>query len=117
MPLLFMQLAVAAHACASGVAPAGPAVAALPDCHGEQSRAVDTDPAQLCKAHCAQGHQAVDGAHAVAWTPWPLLVCVIDWPHAAQLCQPAPGHLAGPCPGSAPPGSPPIYLSLLVLRN
>jgi hypothetical protein len=118
MPFLFMQLAAAAHACASGVAPAGQAVAALPDCHGEPSRAVDADPAQLCKAHCTQGHQAVDGAHAGDWTPWPLLVSVIDWQHAAQLGQPALRWLAGPPLGGAPPpGSPPIYLSLLVLRN
>ncbi len=117
LPLLFMQLAAAAHACASGVAPAGEAVAAMPDCHASPLSAENADPAQLCQAHCAQGHQAVDAAHAGEWTPWPLLVSVIDWRHAAQHCQPVQRRLAAPLLGGAPPGSPPIYLSLLVLRN
>jgi hypothetical protein len=119
MPLLFMQLAAAAHACAPGVAPEGAAVevAVLPDCHGGPSSDAAADPAQLCQAHCAQGHQAVDAAHAGDWTPWPLLVAVIDWQHAARLCKPAQRRLAGLPQSGAPPGSPPIYLSLLVLRN
>jgi hypothetical protein len=119
LPLLFMQLAAAAHACATAIAPAGEGVAmtVVPNCHGEASLAEHADPAQLCKAHCAQGHQAVDGAQAGDWTPWPLLVSVIDWRQAAQLGRLAVRRLAGPPLGGAPPGSPPIYLSLLVLRN
>jgi len=119
LPLLFMQLAAAAHACASAVAPAGDAVAiaALPDCHGDRSHGFDADSAQLCKAHCEQGQQVVGGNQGGDWTPWPLLVCVVDWQHAARLCVPAAHWRAGPPLGGAPPGSPPIYLSLLVLRN
>jgi hypothetical protein len=119
LPLLFMQLAAAAHACASAVAPAGDAVAvaALPDCHGDHSHAFDANAAQLCKAHCELGQQAVAGAQGSDWTPWPLLVSVIDWRQTAQLGQPAVQRRSVPHLGGAPPGSPPLYLSLLVLRN
>jgi hypothetical protein len=121
LPLLFMQLAAPAHACIGSAAAGGAAAvapAALPDCHGDRSHAFDADLPQLCKAHCEQGQQVVGVAAGTDWTPWPLLVAVIDWQHAARAPWRASPHWrAGPPLGGAPPGSPALYLSLLVLRN
>lgn len=121
--LLFMQFAVAAHACA--VPAPNRAAEAMPDCPGhaaEKSRAAAgerDDAPQLCKAHCERGSQAV-GASAVS-VDGPVAsvtVAVLDWRPVDLLAAPGP---AGAAPrlasGAPPPGSPPLYLSLLVLRN
>jgi hypothetical protein len=117
--LLFMQLATAVYACPAELQAlrADAAMAAMPGCDGNMSPDMDPDQPQLCKAHCQQGHQAVGAASAGDWTPWPLLVAVIDWRQTAQLSRPPANQRSSPTPGAASPGSPPIYLSLLVLRN
>jgi hypothetical protein len=117
--LLFMQLATAVYACPAelGAANAAADMAAMPGCDGDMSRSMDADQPQLCKAHCQQGDQAVGVAQPGDWTPWPVLLAVIDWRYTAQVSQPPAHQRQGPPPGGAPPGSPPIYLSLLVLRN
>ena len=119
MLLLFMQVAVAAYACPAELqAPRAEAeMAAIPGCDGNMPRDMDAEQPQLCKAHCQQGEQAVGAAVANDWTPWPLLLAVIDWRQAAKADLLHAGPHAGPPPGATPPGSPPIYLSLLVLRN
>jgi hypothetical protein len=119
MLLLFMQLATAAYACPAELQALRneAAMAAMPGCDGNMPRAMDADQPQLCKAHCQQGEQVVGAAAAADWTPSPLLLAVIDWRPTAQLSLPPARQWAGPLPGSVPPGSPPIYLSLLVLRN
>jgi hypothetical protein len=119
MLLLFMQLATAAYACPAELQALrdGAAMASMPSCDGNMPRDMDAEQPQLCKAHCQQGEQAV-GATAVGdWTPWPLLLAVIDWRQAALADVPPARPHSGPPPGALPPGSPPIYLSLLVLRN
>ena len=120
MLLLFMQLATAAYACPAELQAlrSEAAMAAMPGCDGDMSRAMDTDQPQLCMAHCQQGDQ-LTGAAAPAgdWTPWPVLMAVIDWRQTAQLSLPPARQWSGPPPGAVPPGSPPIYLFLLVLRN
>jgi hypothetical protein len=117
--LLFMQLATAVYACPAelGAANAAADMAAMPGCDGDMSRSMDADQPQLCKAHCQQGDQAVGVAQPGDWTPWPVLLAVIDWRYLAQFSHPPAHQRQGPPPGGAPPGSPPIYLSLLVLRN
>ena len=114
--LLFMQFATAAYACPAAVAAAraSTAMADMPGC--DMAVSMDADQPQLCKAHCQQGNQAVNPAHAGGDTAsWPVLLAVLDWAHAVQL--PAqPGTRPQPS-GAAPPGSPPLYLTLLVLRN
>jgi hypothetical protein len=119
MLLLFMQLATAAYACPAELQALRDATAmeAMPGCDGNMSRDMDADQPQLCKAHCQQGEQVVGAAPAADWTPWPLLLAVIDWRPTAQLSVPPARQWAGPPPGAVLPGSPPIYLSLLVLRN
>ena len=119
MLMLFMQLATSVYACPAELQALrnDAAMQAMPDCDGNMPRGMDTEQPQLCKAHCQQGEQAVGAPAANDWTPWPLLLAVIDWRQAALADLPRAGPQAGPPPGATPPGSPPIYLSLLVLRN
>jgi hypothetical protein len=119
MLLLFMQLATAAYACPAELqAPRAEAeMAAMPGCDGNMPRGMDAEQPQLCKAHCQQGEQVVGATPVHDWTPWPLLWAVIDWRQAARADLQHAGPPSGPAPGAVPPGSPPIYLSLLVLRN
>ena len=117
--LLFMQLVTAAYACPAELQAlrAEAEMAAMPGCEGNMPRGMDADQPQLCKAHCQQGEQVVGAAAVSDWTPWPLLWAVIDWRQAAHADMPPTRAWSGPPPGAVPPGSPPIYLSLLVLRN
>jgi hypothetical protein len=74
---------------------------------------------QLCKAHCEQGSQTVNAVTAVDLSSPTLLVAVLDWSARSQArTLPAIGRrYPGALAGAPPPGSPPLYLSLLVLRN
>jgi hypothetical protein len=77
------------------------------------------EPAQvpLCKAHCDQGNQNVTPQNLPDLSTSPLLLAVLDW-NEGRL---APALAAGRAPlaasGAPPPGAPPLYLALLVLRN
>jgi hypothetical protein len=119
MLLLFMQLATAAYACPTELQAlrAEADMAAMPGCDGNMPRGMDADQPQLCKAHCQQGEQVVGASPSGDWTPWPLLLAVIDWRQSAHADLPHARVWSGPPPGAVSPGSPPIYLSLLVLRN
>ena len=119
MLLLFMQLATAAYACPAELQALRNAaeMAAMPGCDGNMPRDMDADQPQLCKAHCQQGEQAIGATPVADWTPWPLLWAVIDWRQAVHADLPPARAWSGPPPGAVPAGSPPIYLSLLVLRN
>ena len=119
MLLLFMQLVTAAYACPAELqAPrTDAAMAAMPGCDGNMPRDMDADQPQLCKAHCQQGEQVTGSTALGDWTPWLLLLAVIDWRHSAQADLPPARPWPGTPPGAVTPGSPPIYLSLLVLRN
>jgi hypothetical protein len=117
--LLFAQWATAAYACPAVLA-APPVVVTMPDmpgCSGNMPGAMDPDQPQLCLAHCQQGSQTVHPTPTLDVPVSPVLLAVLDWSSAALLpaqpvrCQPV---LAS---GASPPGSPPLYLSLLVLRN
>ena len=130
--LLFMQFALAAHTCqAAGRATAAPQAAAemvhTPACHGDggstasAAMAPDADSLHLCKAHCQQGAQtpgAVPLADALS-TSW-LPIATLDWAQAA-LAVDAAATSAGQPPalrsGAPPPGAPPLFISLLVLRR
>jgi hypothetical protein len=119
MLLLFTQLATAAYACPAELQALRNAaeMAEMPGCDGNMPRDMDADQPQLCKAHCQQGEQVVGTTPVGDWTPMPLLLAVIDWRYAEQAALPAARSWSGLPPGAVPPGSPPIYLSLLVLRN
>lgn len=129
--LVFMQLAVSAYACpmaqgtasdnASNMAGAN----AMPDCAGNSLLAMDPAQPLLCLAHCQQGAQAAQPTATLDAPASPVLLAVLDWSPLALLpgtLQATAGNTptarwgASP-PGAPSPGSPPIYLALLVLRN
>jgi hypothetical protein len=115
--LVAQLLLSAAHACVSTVVPAV-AVAHTHECDGEKSAPADGNPTPLCKVHCEAGQQSVkSSAGAVDVPQAPLagapLMRVLDIVAAEALAADMPAALAvGP-----PAGAPPLYLSLLVLRN
>jgi len=115
--LLFAQLATAAYACPAG-ADATQRSAPMAGCDGHAGQTPDPAQPQLCKAHCQQGSQVVGANATPDLLSTPLLWAVLDWAQAAlQPLLPAQQRLQGPASGAPPPGAPPIYLSLLVLRN
>jgi hypothetical protein len=142
--LLFKQIATSAYGCPGGMFPgAGDADAehvvsidhdahaghgaprhattAMPDdmVDCDMSTGLGTDTPQLCKLHCEPANQTTLHASASNDAPAaPLLWAVLDWSPGAL-----PHHQLGNTPrlgvvsGAPPPGAPPLYLSLLVLRN
>lgn len=108
--MLFAQLATAAYACPRGLAEAP---VAMPACHGAHP---EVDQPQLCKAHCEQGSQSFSPVVSPDLSTVPMLLAVLDWtraaPTTAMQAWPAALHAGAP-----PPGSPPIYIALQVLRN
>ena len=117
LTLLFMQLATAAYACPVLAPPQEATMQAMPACEGHASNAVDPSPTTLCKAHCQQGSQADAAAPSLDAATSFSLVAVLDWTQPLLLSA---GHAASQpalASGAPPPGSPPLYLSLLVLRN
>jgi len=90
----------------------------MPGCAGHAPGAMDPAQPLLCKAHCEAGQQSVNSGSGAASVPPPALVGalwvrVLDVAEAEQLASAMPeAQSVGP-----PAGSPPIYLSLLVLRN
>ena len=120
LALLFSHWATAAYACAreSAAATALAEMATMPGCDSAPWRAMDPDQPQLCKAHCEAGGQSVNSSLGAASVPPPALigtlwVRVLDVAVIEQLAAAMPeAQPVGP-----PAGTPPLYLSLLVLRN
>lgn len=88
------------------------------DC--DMSAGLDADSPQLCKLHCEPGSQTPLHASASTDALAAPLLCwaVLDWSSTALL----PRQLShtprlGVASGAPPLGAPPLYLSLLVLRN
>lgn len=119
--LLFTQMVTAAYACpqlSPAAADAVAAMAPMPDCDGRMPASMDPDQPQLCKVHCEVGKTSVNSQAAAPDAPPAMavgaaLVGIVDVADAAQLAASLPASVAdGP-----PVGSPPLYLSFLVLRN
>lgn len=116
--LMFSQLATAAYVCPLESTVDAEAMAAMPDCAGMQAASMDPAQPQLCKAHCEQGTQSVNVTPSAEPSAAFGLIAVLDWRSSATL--PASGRpAAGPGDAFAlpPPGTPPIYLVLRVLRD
>jgi hypothetical protein len=114
--LLCAQIATAAYACpqaATPVAEVATVMAEMPDCH------TGMDPAQpqLCKAHCEAGQQSVNSNAGAASVPAPALIDA-RWARSLVCADAASTALVAPRSQSVgpPAGTPPLYLSLLVLR-
>jgi hypothetical protein len=117
--LFSMQLALAAYACPAlaAAAQASEMPTAMPGCEGNMPGAMDPDQPQLCEAHCQQGSQTVHPTPTSDAPATPLLLAVLDWTQVALLPVQPVERAAIVTPGGSPPGSPPLYLALLVLRN
>lgn len=129
--LLFMQLAVAAYACPKLDGPAHSAamqmagvamgeaidMAAMPDCHAMPGSMDDNAP-QLCRAHCGSDSQPAPSAHAPDFDAAAMQALWIAYvlPTALEGTRSAERQSATAEPAS-PPGFPPLYLTLQVLRN
>lgn len=115
--LLFTQVLAAAYACPRQTQPDASWVAAAVDCGGHAPVVMDPDQPLLCKAHCELGEPSTHTCapidlHADAAT-MPLLLWILPEPQAQ-----ADPSLTDTASGDGPPrGAPPLYLSLLVLRN
>jgi hypothetical protein len=118
--LLFTQLLTSAYACPT-IAAAASALAmqeSMPGCEGNMPAAMDPDQPQLCQAHCSQGSQTVQSAPGIDAPPAPaVLLAILDWSQATLAPMQSAARLAPVATGAPPPGSPPLYLCLLVLRN
>jgi hypothetical protein len=116
--LLLMQWLTAAYACpATAVWVQGSAEIALPPCHDTGHREADPANPVLCKAHCEAGQQVTPqtpahdaGLPSVGW------FIVHSAPETLFDAAPAPSWRAVP-QAAAPPGWPPLHLTLQVLRN
>ena len=117
--LLFVQFAVAAYACPAAFAPtpAPAAMAEMPGCAGNMPHAMDPDQPLLCQAYCQQGSQTPQPTPPADLPNSPVLLAVLDWRPALLLPTGPAGEAQALRPGASPPGSPPLYLRLLVLRN
>jgi len=116
--LLYAQLAAAAYSCPGLQVPPVAAVAeTMTDCDSHPHGQMDPDQPQLCKAHCDPGEQSPNSGAGALLTAGAAALPVLLWvlPQAD-----APAGLEAPAyaPANGPPrGAPPLYLSLLVLRN
>lgn len=119
MAMLFMQLATAAYACPQleKARQHAAMVMAMPDCDGMPG-SMDEQQPQLCKAHCGKDAQSSAVTVAPDLQPNPSAVTLM-----LGVVQPVrPLIPANARPGHEPlaqrsAGEPPLYLSLLVLRN
>lgn len=119
MAMLFMQLATAAYACPQleKARQHAAMVIAMPDCDGMPGSMDDQQP-QLCKAHCDKDAKNTSLTTAPDLRPNPAALTLI-----LGIVQPVlPLLPSGHCTGQVPhahrsAGAPPLYLSLLVLRN
>ena len=117
MAMLFMQLATAAYACPQLERARQHAAVVMIDCDGMPGSMDDQQP-QLCKAHCGKDAQSTPLTSAPDLQPNPAAVTLIF-----GIVQPVlPLLPASVRAGKAPiarrsAGEPPLYLSLLVLRN
>mgnify|MGYP001121492326 FL=1 len=111
--LLFAQLAAAAYACPGLALP----TAAVEDCGGHDHGTMDPDQPQLCRASCDPGDLAPQTGGGPDLAAVALALPVLLW--LLPDAMPEPGlALPAYAPAHGPPrGGPPLYLSLLVLRN
>jgi hypothetical protein len=121
--LLFGQTAALAYACQgmqTGARAAGDVVMveAMAGCTGHADADAAPEHPLMCKAHCQADQQSVNTGSAAADLPPADLVGAVLW----HLPEPQPIAVCGAFAPAAQPagptaGFPPLYLSLLVLRN
>lgn len=126
--LLFSQWAVASYVCPSlhqvvtlaAMSSSGDMAADMMDCASMKASDQDHAAPLMCKVHCEQSQHAFDNSASAGDLPATspaTLVGLLDWrPVRAPLAGPSVAHTQ-PLNTGPPPGWPPLFLSLLVLRN
>jgi len=117
--LVGSQLAASAYACPD-LRSAPAVVKHAADCAGHPAASMDPAHPLLCKAHCDVDPTSVNTGSGAASVPPPVLLVDARWARVLDVADD--GALAASVrpwrlPGGPPEGSPPLYLSLLVLRN
>lgn len=119
LAMLFMQLATAAYACPQLEKARQDLVmaSAMPGCEGMAGSMDDSQP-QLCKVHCDKDARGTASAALPDLQPNPaavhLLMGVVE---PVRPLLPACLNAGQSSTQLRPPGAPPLYLALLVLRN
>ena len=129
--LLFSQMAVAMYACprldaqahATSMQMAGMAMedvasmSSMSDCHAMPGTMDDEAP-QLCRAHCSRDGQPAPSLHGLDIQSFATHAIWISYPLPVMLdTQPTAGPRAAYTQLDHRAGTPPIYLTLQVLRN
>lgn len=119
--LLFGQTAAVAYACERmglGAPTAGGEADAPAPCRVHAGADVAPEHPLLCKAHCQADQQTVNSGSAAADVPSAPLLGPVLWHLPDPAVTGAHGDaMPAPLAVGPPAGSPPLYLSLLVLRN
>jgi len=111
---LCMQLATTAYACPA--LQRTPDAAAMPGCETMASNTMDAEQPTLCMAHCDKDKQSVSADTPSPALPMPsLLMHGLGW----RLADDEPGvAITRPALDTGPPrGTPPLFITYLVLRN
>jgi hypothetical protein len=111
---LCMQLTTTAYACPAFQST--PETAAMPGCEMMAGNTMDTEQPTLCKAHCEKDKQSGAADIPSATLPIPaLLMHGLGW----RLAEDERGvSLSRPTLATGPPrGTPPLFITYLVLRN
>jgi hypothetical protein len=111
---LWMQLATAAYACPP--LSSAPQAVAMPGCESMGGASMDAEQPTLCKAHCDKDKQSATADVPAATLPMPALLAPgLGW----RVADDATGTLpARPPLNAGPPrGTPPLFITYLVLRN
>ena len=118
LSLLFMQFAALAYGCPQLV-PTEQSSSAMPDCHLSKDMAKAASQhdghSALCKAHCGKDGQSTASSAIPDLQPNPAALTLLF-----SVVEPTACHapVAGQLPWHGEQGgAPPIYLSLVVLRN
>lgn len=124
--LLLTQLATAAYACPQLAPPPADMadmvdmadMTAMPDCSGAMPARMDPDQPQLCKAHCESDQRSLNSQAAAPDAP-PALAVGAVWVGSVDVARQARRTASMPrsVADGPPTGAPPLYISLLVLRN
>lgn len=120
--LVASQMAASAYACPDlrPVPPVAQASHHAPDCASHVRQGLDPAQPLLCKAHCEAGQQSVNSAAGPAGVPPPVLLVDARWARVLDVAEAtveAASSRPELQPVGPPDGTPPLYLSLLVLRN
>jgi len=119
--LLFAQTAGAVYACEPrDGALDRETIAAPEDCQAHRAAAAEHnaggEQVLLCKAHCQAGEQSVNSGSSAGDVPHAALLAVVLWP--LQEAADAPASPRPECHALGPPaGTPPLFITLQVLRN